>query len=248
MNDDFSLVLAGMRDTFVGDLPDRCDLLEDCVLMFGQGDEDTFDELFRHIHSLKGAGGTFGLPVITRICHQFESFVSIARGNFDSLAVSHGLSYVDLLRRVSETSKQDSFLTTAIEQDLEQLRMSSMPACAAVLLVEPSLAARKFCQGVMESLSVRLVSQDNGLSALELLLHQPFDLLVAARELPDLNALALVAALRESGSRNKDIPVILISSNIVPPPAYLNVHATIKRDAEFVSILTRCAGDVLAST
>ena len=83
MNDDFSLVLAGMRDTFVGDLPDRCDLLEDCVLMFGQGDEDTFDELFRHIHSLKGAGGTFGLPVITRICHQFESFVSIARGNFD---------------------------------------------------------------------------------------------------------------------------------------------------------------------
>lgn len=248
MNDDFSLVLAGMRDTFVGDLPDRCDLLEDCVLAFGQGTEDAFDELFRHIHSLKGAGGTFSLPVITRICHQFESFVSMARGNFDSLAVSHGLSYVDLLRRVTETSKQDSDLTTAIEQDLEQLRMSSMPGCAAVLLVEPSLAARKFCQGVMASLSVRLVSQDKGLSALELLLHQPFDLLVAARELPDLNALALVAALRESGSRNKDIPVILISSNTVPPPAYLNIHATIKRDAEFVSILTRCAGDILVST
>lgn len=83
------------------------------------------------------------------------------------------------------------------------------------------------------------------MSALELLLHQPFDLLVAARELPDLNALALVAALRESGGRNKDIPVILISSNSVPDPAYLNIRATIKRDAEFVSTLARCAGDVL---
>ncbi|MGZ5075889.1 MAG: hypothetical protein ACXV9R_04645, partial [Methylobacter sp.] len=134
-----------------------------------------------------------------------------------------------------------------IEQDLEQLRISSMPGCSAVLLVEPSVATRKFCQGVLEPLSVRLISQDRGLSALELLLHQPFDLLIAARELPDLNALALVAALRESNSRNKDIPVILVSSNAIPAPDYLDIRNTIKRDAEFVSTLSRCVGDVLAS-
>jgi CheY-like chemotaxis protein len=91
------------------------------------------------------------------------------------------------------------------------------------------------------------VTQDRGLGALEILLHQPFDLLVAARELPDFNAIALVAALRESGTRNKDIPVILISSNQVPAPQYLGIRATIQRDAQFVPTLTRCAGDVLAS-
>lgn len=247
MNDDFVLLLAGMRDDFIRELPERCDFIEQCVLALERGEPDAFDEFFRYVHSLKGSGGTFGLPLITRICHQFESFASAARGHFDSLALSYALSYVDLLRRVAELPERDSVFEMAIEQDLEQLRISSMPVCASVLLVEPSAAARKFCQGVLEPLPVRLVSQDRGLAALELLLHQPFDLLIAARELPDLNALALVAALRESGSRNKDIPVILISSNPAPVSAYLNIRDTIKRDAEFVSTLARCAGDVLAA-
>ncbi len=247
MNTDFALLLAGMRDDFVVELPERCDLLEDGVLALEQGKAHAFDELYRHIHNLKGSGGNFGLPLISSICHQFESFVSDVRERFDPLAVSHALSYVDLLRRVAESPERGGAFAIAIEQELEQLRISSMSGCAAVLLVEPSIATRKFCQGVLEPLAVRIASQDRGLSALELLLHQPFDLLIAARELPDLNALALVAALRESGTRNKDIPVILISSNSTPAPAYLNICATIKRDAAFVSTLERCAGDVLAS-
>jgi CheY-like chemotaxis protein len=247
MNTDFALLIAGMRDEFVVELPERCDLLEDGVLALERGEVHAFDELYRHVHSLKGSGGTFGLPLVTRICHQLESYISDARGRFDALAVSYALSYVDLLRRVAELPERDGMSATAIEQDLEQLRISSMPGCSSVLLVEPSVATRKFCQGVLEPLSVRLISQDRGLSALELLLHQPFDLLIAARELPDLNALALVAALRESGSRNKDVPVILISSNSIPAPSYLNIRTMIKRDAEFVTTLARCAGDVLAS-
>lgn len=247
MNADFSVLLTGMRDDFIMELPERCDLLEECVLAQGRAEAGAFDDLFRNIHSLKGSGGTFGVPLITSICHQFESFVSASRGRFDPLAVSHALSYVDLLHRVADAPERDGHFMLAIERDLEQLRISSMPGCASVLLVEPSIATRKFCQGVLEPLSVRLVSQDRGLTALELLLHQPFDLLVAARELPDLNALALVAALRESGSRNKDIPVILISSNTVPAPTYLHISDTIKRDGEFVSNLARCAGDILAS-
>lgn len=249
MNADFAFLLSRMRDDFVGELPERCDFLEEGVLAMERERDatDAFDELYRRVHSLKGSGGTFGLPLITSICHQFESFISTTRERFDQLAVSYALSYVDLLRRVAETPERDGAAAIAIEQDLEQLRISSMPGCASVLLVEPSIATRKFCQGVLEPLTVRLASQDRGLPALELLLHQPFDLLIAARELPDLNALALVAALRESGSRNKDIPVILVSSNSIPTPSYLNIHATIKRDAAFVSTLARCAGDVLAS-
>ncbi len=246
MNADFAVLLIGMRDDFVEELPERCDFLEESVLTLKRNAANSFDELYRRVHSLKGSGGTFGLPLVTSICHQFESFISVARGHFDPLAISHALSYVDLLRRVAEMPA-DSAAAAAIEHDLEQLRISSMPGCASVLLIEPSIATRKFCQGVLASLWVRLVSQDRGLPALELLLHQPFDLLIAARELPDLNALALIAALRESGSRNKDIPVILISSSSAPVPAYLNIRATIKRDAEFVSTLARCAGDVLAS-
>lgn len=249
MNSDFALLLARMRDDFIKELPERCDLLEEGVLALGHAScpADTFDELYRRVHSLKGSGGTFGLPLVTSICHQFESFISISRTHFDSLAVSYGLSYIDLLRRVADNPEREGSTAIAIEHDLEQLRISSMPGCASVLLVEPSLSSRKFSEGVLEPLSVRIVSQERGLLALELLLHQPFDLLVAARELPDLNALALVAAIRESGSRNKDIPVILISSSASPIPPYLKINATVKRDAQFVAKLTRDAGDILAA-
>ena len=36
--------------------------------------DDNIQELYRNIHSLKGTGGTLDLPIITSICHQFESF------------------------------------------------------------------------------------------------------------------------------------------------------------------------------
>jgi CheY-like chemotaxis protein len=247
VNTDFSVLLTGMRDDFLRELPERCDLLEDNILALGRGISDAFEHIYWQIHSLKDAGGTFGVPIIIRLCHQFESFVASSRGQFDPVAVSYALSYVDLLRDIAKTSNQDSVFLQGVEQKLDHLRISSMPDCASVLLVEPSVSTQKFCRGVLESLSVRMVSQDRGLPALELLLHQPFDLLVAARELADLNALALVAALRESGCCNKDVPVILISSNVAPPPAYLKIHATINRDEHFVSTLARCAGDILAS-
>jgi CheY-like chemotaxis protein len=244
---DFSVLLTGMRDDFLRELPERCDLLEDNILALGRGVLDAFDHIYWQIHSLKDSGGTFGIPIIIRLCQQFESFVASSRGQFDPVAVSYALSYVDLLRDIAKTSNQDSIFLQGVEQKLDQLRISSMPDCASVLLVEPSVSTQKFCRGVLESLSVRMVSQDRGLPALELLLHQPFDLLVAARELADLNALALVAALRESGCCNKDVPVILISSNVAPPPAYLKINATIKRNEHFVSTLAKCAGDILAS-
>jgi len=89
MSADFSLLLAGMRDDFIRELPERCDLIEESVLAMGQDPAGALDDLFCHVHSLKGSGGTFGVPLITRICHQFESFVSAARGRFDPLAVTH---------------------------------------------------------------------------------------------------------------------------------------------------------------
>lgn len=47
----------------------------------------------------------------------------------DPLAVSHALSYVDLLRRVAETPERDGVMATAIGQDLGNC---ASPACRVV--------------------------------------------------------------------------------------------------------------------
>jgi CheY-like chemotaxis protein len=120
-----------------------------------------------------------------------------------------------------------------------------MPSHASVLLIEPSPSRRKMCQGVLSALGLRIVTQERGMTALERLLHEPFDLIVAARELPDLNTVALVAALRESNSRNKNIPVILVSSNATPVSDYLSINAVLARDAEFIPNLSDSAAKIL---
>ena len=201
--------------------------------------------MYRRVHSLKGSGSQFGLSIITSICHQFESFLSSGALTTDSLSTSFALSYVDLLKQVSELIGSENANYHEIERSLEELRKSSMPARASVLLIEPSPSRRKLCQGVLNSLGVRVVVQERGMNALEQLLHEPFDLLVAARELPDLNTVAVVSALRESNSRNKNIPVILVSSNSAPIPAHLTINAVLARDAQFIPNLSQVAGAIL---
>ncbi|MDD5216327.1 MAG: Hpt domain-containing protein [Methylococcales bacterium] len=245
MNAEFDTLLKQLRDEFVAEFPERCDGLEECVLAFEQGREGAFDDLYRRVHSLKGAGSQFGLSILTSICHQFESFLSSGSLTNDQLSTSYALSYVDLLKRVSDNVGNENATFHDIEHELDALRKSSMPARATVLLVEPSPSRRKLCQGVLAQIGARIVVQERGMAALEQLLHEPFDLVVAARELPDLNTVAIVAALRESNSRNKHVPVVLVSSNSTPIPDYLTINAVLARDAQFIPNLSKVATDIL---
>ncbi len=245
MNAEFGILLSQLRDEFVAEFPERCDALEECVLAFEKGQEGAFDDMYRRVHSLKGSGSQFGLSIVTSICHQFESFLSSGALTTDSLSTSFALSYVDLLKQVAELIGSENANYHEIERSLEELRKSSMPARASVLLIEPSPSRRKLCQGVLNSLGVRVVVQERGMTALEQMLHEPFDLLVAARELPDLNTVAIVSALRESNGRNKNIPVILVSSNSSPIPAHLIINAVLARDAQFIPNLAQAAGAIL---
>ena len=245
MNTEFDTLLGQLRDEFVAEFPERCDMLEECVLAFEHGREGAFDDMYRRVHSLKGAGSQFGLSIVTTVCHQFESFLSSEALTTDPLSISYALSYIDLLKQISDLIGSEKSTYYDIEHSLEELRKSSMPSHASVLLIEPYPSRRKMCQGVLSALGLRIVTQERGMTALERLLHEPFDLIVAARELPDLNTVALVAALRESNSRNKNIPVILVSSNATPVSDYLSINAVLARDAEFIPNLSDSAAKIL---
>ena len=246
MSADFAILLAEMQAGFLDELPERCNRLETQVMALEQQQTGAFDELYRQIHSLKGAGGMFGVPVITSICHQFESFISALHTRFERQSATAALAYVDLLRQTVTASGRAAPGLAAIEQALERMRLSSLSGRAAVLLVEPSEAMRKLYQDVFADKSIHLVTLDSGLAALERLLHEPFELLVASRELPDLNAIALMAAVRESKGRNSEIPVILVSSNPAPVPPYLRISAIVRRDTKFIATITRHVDELLA--
>lgn len=246
MTDDVALLLAEMQADFVDELPDRCNRLEEGVFALEQGETGAFDELYRQIHSLKGSGGMFGIPVITTICHQFESFISAAKKPVDKQLASTALAYVDLLRTTIAAKGREPKAVAAVEAALEKMRLVSLSGKASVLVVEPSDTVRLLYQGAIDAQAMQLIMVEGGMAALERMLHERFDLLVISRELPDLNALAVVAALRESRCRNCKLPVILVSSNPAPVPPYLEINAIVRRDAKLLPTLTRCMAETLA--
>lgn len=246
MSDDVAQLLARMQADFIDDLPGRCDRLEESVLALESGEPGAFDELFRNVHSLKGTGGTFGVHVITTICHQFETFIGEVKQCFDTSASNAALRYVDLLRQTVSAQGRSASGVAAIDKALEQLRQGAQSGRASVMMVDPSDMVRMLYQGLFSDKSIQLAMMSSGLAALGRLLHEPFDLLVVSRELPDLNAIAVVAALREARCCNSDIPVILVSSNQAPVPDHLRIQLIVRRDPQLQTALAQHIPEILA--
>lgn len=246
MSTAFELLLIELLAEFLDELPGRCNDLEDAVMALEREEPGAFDELFRQVHSLKGTGGGVGVPIVTTICHQLESFMGEAKSRFDREAVNTALAYIDLLRRTIPGTGREPAGIAAIESALDQMRVTSLSGRASILVVEPSLTVRSLYQKEFPSPSTQVHIIKSGIEALERMLHEPFDLLIVSRELPDLNAIALVAALREARCRNSNIPVILVSSNTAAVPDYIKFHATIRRDVHLIPQLVRHIDEVLA--
>ncbi len=85
-----------------------------------------------------------------------------------------------------------------------------------VLLVEPSRTQQRLIQQQMEAVGIRNIDVlDDGASALQVVQHNPPDVVVSAMYLPDMTGAELVEALR-TGEVSQDLPFLLISSETRP--------------------------------
>jgi chemotaxis protein histidine kinase CheA len=80
MNAQIQEVLQRMRLVYLAKLPQRLDAMETLVCKLRQDDvrADSFENLHRAVHTLKGTAGTYGLPIITAICKPFENCLTAA--------------------------------------------------------------------------------------------------------------------------------------------------------------------------
>jgi len=249
-------LLEQLKASFISELPERCNRLEELTLALGHQpkNRERYEELYRAVHSLKGSGGTHGLPIITQICHQLEDHLNSLseqhqRVNNDFIDVC--LSHIDLIQQTAQLAGHHNPDFSGIEQMLEQIKQYILQDRYSGLIVDSSSVMTMMCQDALSSLPVQLSLVDNGLSALERLLQTRFDFLITGRALKVLNGPALIAALRASESVNRDIKIIMLttaSSKDFPPhsqPDYLLHRDTHLADnlADTVSgLLTQMTG------
>lgn len=236
----FLQLLAGLKADFLADLGERCQLIEALLLQLEkQPDNDTFEQLFREIHSLKGSGGTHGVAIVTNICHLFEDYLTQAQQQwrFDAAFVKAGLHMIDMLRGLGQLMQDASPELASIEQQLASLRQRLQGKQASILIVETSKSTVQLLGQLLSPLGHRLIFCDDSLHALGRLLHENVDVLILAGAAKPLGANALLAALHESPAVNAKLAVIVLTSdsgNLKPWPM---VRHVISRNTRMASQL-----------
>lgn len=215
--DAFQQLLQQLRDSFLEEMPEKLDRLDQLLIAMEKSgvESNAFNEFYRIVHSLKGSGGTFGLHIVTTICHQLEDLLNTTEGGakYTPALIAISLEYVDLLRATLEQAQAGNTGFPQIEERLDALRKRLVKKQFSVLVVDNSRLLTQICLQAMERLPVRTVTMDDGLVALRRVLTEPFNLLITANEIPVLNGVALIGALKLSASKNRNIKTILITSN-----------------------------------
>jgi len=203
-------MLADMKSAFLGELPERLGLFEQLLLDSTQSDDPiaVTQALCREVHSVKGAAGTHGIPVITSICHHFED--QLQRSSDDYL--DHCLRYIDLLRETTETAQNPNPDFTLIESTLHSLRDEFTDCRYHGLVVETSKHIAMIEQNVLQAYPIEVTIVNDGMEALQRLLSEKFDLLITSYEIHSLNGLALISAIRTAETINQNIKSVLITS------------------------------------
>ncbi len=209
-------LLEHLREGFLDDLPARVNEIEDEVM--SSKDSDSYDKLFRMVHSLKGSAGSYNFHVVTKVAHSMEDVMLafMQRNQFGTNpTIDFLLKYIDVMRDTVDSLVATNEAPQDVDERLNNLREQVFTETLKILIVEPSKLYANLIEHTLQSLPVDFTFTTDGMQALDNLLLNKYDLLITSLESPRLNGDALVAALRLVRNFNQDIKTILITSRDV---------------------------------
>jgi CheY-like chemotaxis protein/HPt (histidine-containing phosphotransfer) domain-containing protein len=244
-------LLASLRRSYLAEMPDKCDDLEDLVMRLDRAEtfEATFKELYRQVHSTKGSAGTHGYSQLSAICHHIEDVLNLVAHSPQKVTpviVDALLGLVDLLRSTTAAFHAGLVDEGSLEAALAALRARVFPARFRGLYVDASKLSARLCHDALEGLPCTLTVVNDGVQALQRLLQEKFDFVITSKELPQLNGIALTCAVRSAETANSDIRAILLTSkdNVsLPWPGLFD--RVLKKDKTISSNLRRVVMELL---
>ncbi len=211
-------VLKKLKQDFISELPEKIDGIEEHILACSEGDnyDEAFQEAYRKTHSLKGIGGTFGVPIITSICHQLEDVLNLWDKEALGMAGSHQsrcLDYIDLLRQSCEILQEGGEDFEHIREIQHQFQEEDFKNKLRVLLVDSSRTTREICKQTIQAYHAEVIEMTDGYEALGRLLNERFDVLIAGKEIGPLNGQMLISIVSELALNKRNLKTIMITSS-----------------------------------
>lgn len=246
-------ILGELKSGYLASLPGSLLEMENLALALESNDnfQENYNALYRRAHSLKGSGGTYGFSIISSVCHQLEDFLSASMSSPASVSqqkIDILFAYIDLLKDVHAQLSFDESNISGLEQRLQELKHQDSPNRAkAIFIGHKENVYSQICIKILEECNIDCAVVDSGITALQRLLHEHFDLLVTSRENSDLSGIALIAALRLNRRKNSTITTILTTSNEkLDTPAKLTPDHIVLKNQQFSENLSRIAKSIVA--
>jgi two-component system chemotaxis response regulator CheY len=90
--------------------------------------------------------------------------------------------------------------------------MTESPAKGRVLVIDDSTMARRYVRNALERAAFAVEEAFNGLEAMEKILARPFDLLIVDVNMPKMDGLSFLRALRGRDDAFASIPALMTST------------------------------------
>ena len=244
-------MLAELRVGYIAELPTRLEEIEDIILNLQKTASfvEDYQELYRHIHSVKGSAGTHGLHIISRICHVLEDKVTEIEGaqeSFSNEMLAEWLVFIDLLRTALDLIRNSVVDFTEVEAELERLSGLGVIYEFKCMVIMDSELHRKLVLSAFDKYPIKFRFENNGYDALGILLKESYDVLITNMEVSDLQGLPVISALRLSNSQNKDIPSILLTSRKVASTGKkIAPNYIVQKNADLIENLNIAARNIM---
>lgn len=226
-------MLAKLRAKYVEELPDKLDRIEDVAMDISQGKDREGNqlELYRRVHSLKGSAGSYGVPIVSAICHRFEDRISedqedVTEG--DRSFIDDALAYIDLLREAGKQVAAGQENLAGTEAKLAALAShtppeapnveGAAPARVSILLVDDIKTTAMMLRAACKEDAVDLARSDTDIDALDRMMAERFDVVICGLGGGRIGGLGLIAALKLSRGASRDAATVLLTADPLTVP------------------------------
>jgi len=101
----------------------------------------------------------------------------------------------------------------AVEPSSRAIKASTAPRQLSVLVVDDALMVRELQRSMLERAGYSVRTASDGAVALEMLIHEPADLVVTDLEMPNMDGFVLTRSIRANAGL-ANIPVLIVSSHV----------------------------------
>jgi len=216
--------LLKMQAKYVSELPGKLDDLEDLCMAFTTGESKDVKllALSHLVHSIKGSAGTFGVSIVSTICHRFEDRINEIKEDTpeeDRSFIDDALRYIDLIREAVGLVRENETDFTAIEEKLDGLALpvGTEPREAvrplSLLVADSARTTAVMLRAHLGDAAITVVGEDTDLGALKRLMDERFDVVVCGLGIGLIGGLGLICALKLSDGRSRDAMTVLLTSD-----------------------------------